>query len=253
MIVVGDFDPVKSLAAIQDQFGNWEPQKSKHDYEEPQLLSEQLSQSTIYLADKPGASQSVIRAGHLVMPRKNDSYFSMNIVNYIFGGQFSARLNMNLRQDKGYSYGYMSSIDWLHEKSLLSAGGSVQTEVTKEAIEETITEFLDIMDVRPITDEEFTDARESILRSFPSQFETQGQVLQQLVRLVHFDLPLDYFTTYKDKIDQVSQNDTIVAAKKHIDGNHLKIVVVGDANIIRPSLQELGIPIIETDYEGTIL
>ena len=187
------------------------------------------------------------------MPRKNDSYFSMNIVNYIFGGQFSARLNMNLRQDKGYSYGYMSSIDWLHEKSLLSAGGSVQTEVTKEAIEETITEFLDIMDVRPITDEEFTDARESILRSFPSQFETQGQVLQQLVRLVHFDLPLDYFTTYKDKIDQVSQNDTIVAAKKHIDGNHLKIVVVGDANIIRPSLQELGIPIIETDYEGTIL
>ena len=109
------------------------------------------STTTIYLADKPGAPQSVVRSGYLTVPRHHPDYLALNLLNYILGGQFSARLNMNLRQDKGYSYGYMSSIEWLTGPSALTAGGSVQTEVTKESVAETVKEFEEIRSARPVT------------------------------------------------------------------------------------------------------
>ena len=94
--------------------------------------------TTIYLVDKPGAAQSVIRAGHVTVPRGHDDYGALTLLNFCFGGQFSARLNQNLRQDKGYSYGFHSGISWFREPSLLVAGGSVQTAVTKESVVETL-------------------------------------------------------------------------------------------------------------------
>ena len=174
----------------------------------------------------------------------------MNILNYIFGGQFSARLNMNLRQDKGYSYGYMSMVDWSLRRSMLVAGGGVQTAVTKETVIETLKEFEDVTGSRPVTGTEFKDAIDGIMRSIPSQFETHHQIVSQLLRLVIFDLPDDHFTTFPDRLADLSIEDVRQAASDLLDIDHLNIVIAGDAAVVEQPLRDLGIPIVPIDYEG---
>ncbi len=252
LILVGDISRDEAIKQAEVAFGGW--QQSPSPVASAVADSESAdSATTIYLADKPGAPQSVIRAGYLTIPRHHPDYLALNLLNYILGGQFSARLNMNLRQDKGYSYGYMSGIEWLTQSSALTAGGSVQTEVTKESVAETIKEFEEIRNSRPVSDEEFADAVGGILRGLPSQFETHGQVLNQLVRLIAFDLPDDYLTNYAAEVSKLTLSDIHRVADEHIKSAALKIIVAGDAATIEPALRELNIPIVRIDYEGAEL
>ena len=135
------------------------------------------NQTTIYLVDRPGAPQSVIRAVHSIVPRRHPDYFALLLANYVFGGQFSARLNQNLRQDKGYSYGYQSFVQWHRRPSLLVAGGSVQSNATGESVYETLKEFNEVQSDRPITAEELANAKDGILRAYPASFERPASVL----------------------------------------------------------------------------
>ena len=114
---------------------------------------------TIYLIDKPGAAQSVISAGQVTVERSHPDYMPLVVMNMTFGGQFTSRLNMNLREDKGYTYGYRSRFDWRRSRSAYITGGSVQTAVTKEALFETLKEFDDLVKDRPISEDEFEKAR----------------------------------------------------------------------------------------------
>ena len=250
LILVGDISKDDAVKQAEAAFGRW---KASAPSDSGTATDGYPSDgvTTIYLADKPGAPQSVIRAGYLTIPRHHPDHLALSLLNYILGGQFSARLNMNLRQDKGYSYGYMSSIDWLAGPSALTAGGSVQTEVTKESVAETIKEFDEIRSARPVTGEEFTDAVDGILRGLPNQFETHGQVLNQLVRLVAFDLPDDYFANYADEVSKLTLADIHRVAETRIKSAALKIVVAGDAAAIEPALRVLGYPVVPIDYEGT--
>jgi zinc protease len=216
----------------------------------PDVAPSPLETTTIFLVDKPGAAQSIIRAGHLTVERLHPDYYAWTLLNYAFGGQFAGRLNMNLRQDKGYSYGYMSSIDWLTGGSAFLAGGAVQTAVTKESVVETLKEFADIKGSRPVTPEEFQAARDGILRALPAQFETQGQVLQQLGRMVLFGLPDDHFARIADEVRGVSLDDVHRVARERIDDSHLNIIVVGDRSVVEPGLRELGLPVVLVDYDG---
>ena len=252
LMLVGDITRDAAIEQAEAAFGGWQPGATSDSDGDADSTPDDGT-TTIYLADKPGAPQSVIRAGYLTVPRHHPDYLALNLLNYILGGQFSARLNMNLRQDKGYSYGYMSSIEWLTGPSALSAGGSVQTEVTKESVAETVKEFEEIRSARPVTDEEFTDAVNGILRGLPNQFETHGQVLNQLVRLVAFDLPDDYFSNYAAEVANLTLEDIHRVAEEHIKAGALKIVVAGDAESIEPSLRELGLPLVRIDYEGAKL
>ena len=192
----------------------------------------------------------MVRSGHLTIPRSDPAYLALNVMNYIFGGQFSARLNMNLRQDKGYSYGYMSMIDWSLRRSMLVAGGGVQTAVTKETVIETLKEFEEIAGSRPVTGTEFKDAIDGIMRSIPSQFETHHQVVSQLLRLVVFDLPDNHFARFPNMLAEVRLEDVQQAASDLLDIDHLNVVIAGDAAVVEPNLRELGIPIVPIDYEG---
>ena len=252
LILVGDISRDDAIKQAEAAFGGWQSNAAADSDGDADGMPDDGA-TTIYLADKPGAPQSVIRSGYLTVPRHHPDYLALNLLNYILGGQFSARLNMNLRQDKGYSYGYMSSIDWLTGPSALTAGGSVQTEVTRESVAETIKEFEEIRSARPVTQEEFDDAVNGILRGLPNQFETHGQVLNQLVRLVAFDLPDDYFSSYADKVVKLTLEDIHRAAEARIKAGALKIVVAGDAESIEPSLRELGLPLVRIDYEGAEL
>jgi predicted Zn-dependent peptidase len=174
----------------------------------------------------------------------------MVVMNMAFGGQFTARLNMNLREDKGYSYGYRSRYDWRKSHSNFSAGGSVQTAVTKESVIETVKEYEDLYDRRPITQEEFEKAKSGLIRGFPPTFETPGQVLRRLIDIVHFDLPDDYLARQIEHLEAVSLEDVRRVASQYIHPDRLSILVVGDLSVIEPGLRELGYPVVVLDHEG---
>ncbi len=251
LLVVGDVDRDGLLARAESLLGDWSSDagEPKRTYEAPRGAEP----TTIYLVDRPGAPQSVIRAGHATVPRHDPDFFALNLVNYVFGAHPTARLFMNLRQDKGYSYGYYSEIDWLTGPSALLAGGSVQTTVTKEALIETLKEFSDIRGDRPVTPEEMAESKQGIFRSFPSQFETQGQVLQSLGRIVSFRLPDDYFETFIPSLDAVSLEAARDAAARRIRDKELVVLIVGDRKAIEPGIEELGHPIVHVDTEGRLL
>ena len=249
LIVVGDLEEADALDKLESVFGDWQGEDAPTAPSDA-ADSPAPTEIVVHIADKPGAPQSVIRAGHLVMPRSHPDYLAFNVLNYLFGGQFSARLNANLRQDKGYSYGYTSSISWFSGPSILLAGGAVQTAVTADAVSETIKEFHEIRSTRPATEEELTDALDGIRRGMPGQFETVSQTAQQLTRMVVHDLPDDYFDTYLDALGALTLDDIRRVATDHLDDTRLIVLVVGDRETIEPGLQALGYPVRQVDYEG---
>ena len=251
LAVVGDVSLEEAVAVAEKSLGGWK--ESRRETAEPRVENGKgPDTTTIYLVDKPGAAQSVIRAGLSGVPRGHADYLPLMVLDHVFGGQFSARLNMNLRQDKGYSYGYRSWIDWQKDSSLLLAGGSVETAVTAPAVTETLREFEAIQGGRPVTQEEFEDARAAILRQFPSTFETPWQVLGYLVPMVQFGLPDDYLATYPANVEAVSLADVRRVAEDHVDHRRLTVLVVGDRSAVEPGLRELGLPLVTLDNEGQV-
>ena len=252
LIVVGDVALEEVIEQAQKTFGSW-----GNAVEAVPVVSTDFTENgynpeptTIYLVDKPGAAQSVLRVGHDTVPRSHPDYSALTLLNFSFGGQFSARLNQNLRQDKGYSYGFSSGISWFREPSLLLAGGSVQTAVTKESIRETLKEFNDIHLDRPVTDQELESGKAGMLLGFPAGFERPGQVLSQVLQLIQHQLPDDYFCTVRERISSVTLEDVRKAGEGRIRPNDLKILVVGDRAAVEPGLRELGLPLVLLDSEG---
>ena len=248
LVIVGDLEDSTLLDSVRSLFGDWGPQSKVGPHEIDAAGGS--SGGAIFVADKPGAPQSVVRVGHPTIPRRHADYNALMLLNYVFGGQFTSRINMNLREDKGYSYGYMSTIEWARGPSALLAGGSVQTGVTKEALMETLKEVSEIRGSRPVTRQEFDDARDGILRGFASRFETNSQILQQVIGLTVFDLPLDYYSTYAAEIESLTLEDVRRAAVDRLDEDGLTVVIVGDREAIEPGLREIGLPIVSVDYEG---
>jgi zinc protease len=249
LVVVGDTNLEEVTQQAQDLLGDWSGEGS-YVPQEAINTNGSMPATTIYLVDQPGAAQSVIRALHPTIPRKHPDYFGLTLVNYVFGGQFSARLNQNLRQDKGYSYGYNSSVHWYQGTSLVSAGGSVQTEVTKESVQETLKEFQEIRGGRPITEEELDAAKAGILQGYPASFERSGMVLNHLIQLLVFDLPDDYFQSVGPGITAVSLEDAHRVAAERINDDSLQLLVVGDREKIESGLRELGLPVVLMNADG---
>ncbi|MSQ41318.1 MAG: insulinase family protein [Dehalococcoidia bacterium] len=250
LAVVGDVSQEEAVFWAERHFGEWKASLAR-DGESPALTHDaSLGATTVFLADKPGAVQSVIRAGKVGVPRSHPDYYALTLLNYAFGGQFSARLNMNLRQAKGYSYGYRSFIEWHRRSSALMVGGSVHTAVTKESVVETLREIADVRGPRPISLEEFEAAKAGILRGFPSSFETLAQVLDHLTDLALFDLPEAYFATAFAQVEALTLEQVRQAARDHLDDQHLTVLVVGDQKVVEAPLRELGLLLVVVDYEG---
>jgi zinc protease len=250
--VVGDVDAEEMAHQLENAFGAWTG-VSEPDVPVSDRMAGHNGPTTIYLIDKPGAAQSVISAGHLSVPRMHPDYLPLVVMNMAFGGQFTSRLNMNLRDAKGYTYGYRSRFEWHLPHSYFSAGGSVQTAVTKESVIETLKEFHDLVGGRPLDEDEFERARLGLIRGYPPTFETPGQVLGRLIDLVHYGLPDDHFTSQVDRLKSVTLDDVHRVAVEHVRPDSLAILVVGDRSVIESSLEELNLPIVHLDYEGQVI
>ena len=248
LLVVGDVDREEVMRRAADVFGAWSGSSSNAS--DTNAGEPVISPATIFLVDRPGAPQSVIRAVHSLVPRLDPDYFPLLLANYAFGGQFSARLNQNLRQDKGYSYGYMSSIQWIRRPSPLVAGGSVQSNATKESVYETLKEFNGVNAERPITAEELANAKDGLLRAYPASFERPASVLGQLVSMEQFGLPDDYFRTVRPAVEAITLEDVHRAANIHIRPDNLQVLVVGDRASVEGPLSDLGLPLVHLTEDG---
>ncbi|AGA25040.1 M16 family metallopeptidase [Singulisphaera acidiphila] len=237
LIVVGDTTPEAITASLEKAIKDWKPGEApKRDLPEPPSSKKPL---TIFLVDKPAAAQSVLAVGQVGLPRGTPDYFPLTLMNAVLGGQFSSRINLNLREDKGYSYGVRSHFAFRIGPGPFEAGGSVQTAVTKEALIELLKELNDITGPRPVTDKELTFAKDRIIKGFPSKFETTFGVAGTMADLVLYSLPADYFATYQSKIDAVDKAEVARVAKAHLDPEHMVILVVGDRSKIEAGLKSL--------------
>ena len=241
LIAVGDFTPDRMVSMLERAFGAWKgstaPQVS------PAAGPPPPAQARLVLVDKPGAAQSEIRIGHVGVPRNHPDYFPLLVMNTILGGQFSSRINLNLREDKGYTYGARSAFEMGRQAGPFVASGGVATNVTRESVVEFMKELRDIRSDRPVTAAEVEFAKTSLVRREPLTMETNGQIVARLQDVVLYDLPTDYYETYTRRIEGVTVADVNRVAREHLQPDRAVIVVVGDRQVVEKGLRELPYPV----------
>ena len=198
---------------------------------------EQVSKRGIFVVDKPGAPQTEIRLGRIGVPRTTPDYFAITVMNTILGGSFTSRLNNNLREQHGYTYGAGSSFDFRPLPGPFLAYAAVQTAVTDKALTEFINELKRIRE--PVSEQELARAKNYVALSYPAEFQTVGQIAGQLEELVMFDLPDSYFNTYVKNILAVTREDVQRVARQYIDPDRISIVLVGDSKTIEGPVSAL--------------
>ncbi|MFQ5633966.1 MAG: M16 family metallopeptidase [Gammaproteobacteria bacterium] len=249
LIVVGDVGPAELTGRLDKLLGDWEaravPQKDLA------VRAPAPQENVVYLLDRPGADQSVIFAGQLAPPKSNPDEIAIQAVNRILGGQASARVNMNLREDKGWSYGAYSAIVGARGERPLLVYAPVQTDKTAESIEELSRELRGIVDARPPTADELDGAKRSQTLSLPGRWEAGADVLSSLSELVRYGLPDDYWSTFADRVNALDLDEVATVARQLVRPGDMAWVVVGDRARVETELRGLGFDEIRLiDSEG---
>jgi zinc protease len=204
----------------------------------------------VHLVVKPGAPQSELRIGHAGIPRTHPDYFSVVVMNAILGGLFSSRINLNLREAHGYTYGAHSGFDWRRWAGPFAAETAVQRDVTADAVREILVE-IDRMRESPVTPSELSLATSYLDGVFPIRFETTAAVATALANLVLYGLAGDYYDRYRANVRAVTAPDVLAAARTHLHPDRLQLVVVGDQEGVREPLERMAIgPLTVTDDRG---
>lgn len=248
VIVVGDVKPGSVVAKLEKAFGTW----AKGSAAPPPLPPiEQVKARSIILVDKPGAAQTVIRIGRVGVPRTTEDFASIVVMNTILGGSFTSRLNNNLREQKGYTYGAGSAFDFRPLPGPFIASSSVQTAVTAEALTEFFRELQNIRE--PVTDAELERAKNYVALSYPADFQTVRDIAFQIEELVTYRLPDDTFNRYISTILAVTRSDVQRVANRTIDPAAVVVVLVGDRKVIEGPVAALGLGPIEVRSVDDVL
>src|SRR5687768_13835337 len=247
--VVGDVTPSKAKAVVEKGLAAWTKAGDKPAFDYPKLP--ELQTAKIYLVDKPGAAQSVFNIGLPGPPRNTPDFYAIQVMNTILGGMFQSRLNANIREQKGYSYGVNSGFAYGKGPGPFRTGGSIVSEKTDLALIEFMKELKGILGERPITDEEIKTAKDLLIQSLPQRFGSVTAVSSSINSLMVQGLSDDYYQTYAKNISAITKEDLLRVAKRYIDLNHLAIVIVGDRAKIESPLKATEIaPIAIIDIEG---
>jgi predicted Zn-dependent peptidase len=247
--VVGDITPLKARAVVEKSLAAWTKGGEKPAFDYPKLP--ELQPAKIYLVDKPGAAQSVVNIGLPGPSRNTPDYYALQVMNTILGGQFQSRLNANIREQKGYSYGVNSGFGYGKGPGAFRAGGSIFSAKTDAALIEFMKELKGIVGEKPITDEEIKTAKETLIQRLPQQFASVSGISSAITSLAVQGLPDDYYQTYAKNVAAVTKEDLLRVAKRYIDLNHLAIVIVGNRAEVEAPLKATGIaPITIIDIEG---
>ena len=236
LIVVGDVNIADVERMVSGELEGWTGivvPSSKAD-DKPVRTSR-----AVRIVRKEDAPQSEVRIGHVGVPRTHPDYFSITVMNAVMGGLFSSRINLNLREAHGYTYGASSSFDWRREAGPFVVGTAVASDVTVPAIQETLKE-IDRMRAEPISDSELSLATSYLEGVFPIRYETTAAIAAALATLTIYDLPSDWYDSYRARMSAVTVSDVLAAARAYVHPESLQIVIVGDAGAIREPLEALA-------------
>ncbi len=247
--VSGDVDPKTVKPMIEKALAAWPKGGARPTFKYPPPPASKAR--TIYLVDKPKAAQSVFAFGTPGPTRYTPDFYSLSVMNHLLGGLFQSRLNHDIREVKGYSYGVRSSFAYGRGPGAFQAGGGIVSAKTDSALIGFMKHFRGVQGAEPWTDDEVTQGKESLIQSLPSRFSTVNAMAAAVGSLYTQDLPPTYFQTYATKINAVNKGDLTRVAKKYIDTDHLNLVIVGDRATIEGPLKATGIaPIQVLDIEG---
>jgi predicted Zn-dependent peptidase len=246
LIIVGDVSAADIEKRIASRFGGWQRGTvSAATFGD----APKAGTTTVYLIDKPGAAQSSFRIGSIGVPRSTKDYFALNVMNTILGGSFTSRLNQNLRETHGYTYGARSRFDMRQSAGPFTASAEVVAAKTDSGLVEFMKELNAIRDTVPSS--ELNKAKRYLQLGMPSDFETTQQIANQLVPVVLYKLPLSYYNSYVSNIENVTQADVQRVARQYINPESLAIVIVGDRKNIEPGLKAVNAgPISIRDFFG---
>ena len=190
---------------------------------------------------RPGAPQSELRIGQVSAARDTPDYHALVAANMVLGGQFVSRINLNLREDKGLTYGARTMFDFRRMPGPFSLQVSVSTPGTARAIVESLDEIAAIRGPRPITQDELELGVAALTRGYARSFETPEQIARAAMQIALYDLPDDYFAQYVPRVEAVTAEDATAAAARHLDPARLVTLVVGDLDAIGPDLEQLNL------------
>ena len=240
LIVVGDVRPDDIEARLQKLFGNWKQAdvpKAKFTETPP------INSTTVYLIDKPGAPQSSFRIGSVGVARSTKDFFPIQVMNTILGGSFTSRLNQNLRETKGYTYGAGSGFAMRQAAGPFTARAEIVAAKSDSALIEFMKELRHVRDTIP--GQELEKAKQYLQLQLPSQFETTGDIAQNLVPVALYNLPLDYFNSYAQSIAAVTQADVQRVAQQYVTPGKIAVVIVGDRKSIEQGLRSVNVGKVE--------
>ncbi|MEZ5347309.1 MAG: pitrilysin family protein [Pyrinomonadaceae bacterium] len=246
LIAVGDFVGDDLLNEIENAFGEWEA----GDIESPEFSGiPARERRTLTIVDRPGSTQSNIVLANLAIKRNHPDYFPVLVMNQILGAGASSRLFMNLREEKGYTYGAYSRFYSKRHSGAFEATSEVRTAVTGDSLKEFFFELNRIRDERSL-EQELIDAKSYLTGVFPIRAETQGGLTGLLVSQLLYDLPEDYLDSYRDNVNAVTLEDVQRVANAYIDAAKLAIVIVGDAEEVIPQASGYAEDLEIFDTEG---
>ena len=231
------------LRLVDDAFSAWSEAGTAADVQAlPEVGSpEAASPSRLAVVPRDGAPQSELRIGHLSAQRNTPDYPALLVMNAVLGGQFVSRLNLKLREEKGYTYGARSGFDWRRGIAPFSLQASIHTASTADAISDCLAELDGIRGARPPSEREMWLAKASLTRGYPRGFETAQQVARSVTRLALFGLPDTYFEEFVPRVQAVEVADVIRVAERYVDPARAAVLVVGDYQSIAESLRPLGL------------
>lgn len=251
LIVVGDVTTAQLLPKLEQALAGW---TSKPIPAEAAAVPARPTDKpmAVYLVDKPNAAQSEVRIGHAGAARTVDpDYYALQVCMTALGGQFTSRVNLNLREKHGFTYGARSGIAYRRGPGPLMAGAGVFTAKTDSSLVEFLSELKDIRGTRPLTPDETEAARNAILRGYPRRFETTDATIGVLSDLALYGLPDSEISNFLSQVGRVKPEDVTRVASKYVSPEHFAIVVVGDLAKVRPGIEALNLgPVTVLDSDG---
>lgn len=245
LIVAGDIRHAALMTMARSVFSAWSERPRESFPPDTANSRSHLAEPepAVWLVDRPGAPQSELRMGHGAPSRKTEWYHRLVVLNAILGGQFSSRLNINLRERRGLTYGVRSTFDLRRISGTFSCDTSIQSDATATAVAEVLAECRRMSDVLTLSDDELTRAKASLTRGYVRSFETASQLVRAASQLATFDLDDGTFDRFVPEVERVSAIDVAEAARAHVRPDVCATVIVGDAATVAPTLEALGRPV----------
>ena len=247
LLLVGDLTPAEARTLVEARFGGWAAAPVPAL---PTPAPPAPAPRAIAIVDKPGAPQSVIRIGNVGLPRSTPDYYAIQVLNTLLGGSFTSRLNQNLRETHGYTYGASSFFEMRRLAGPFRAGASVGTAVTDSAVVQFLLELRRVRD-EPVPQGELAKTRQLLALGLTGDFETTASVAQRFIDVLVNDLPADTWNHYVDGVEAVTAADVQRVARATIDPDHFVVLIVGDRKAIEPGLAALHEgPVMSRDLWG---